>query len=127
MGNTLKILLKPSYAATAEKLGYDNDDSYAHADDILFQIGYDMVEIEVSQGDVFTISTEFEEGTVSLEDVNYKIMSVKNGDQGDDEDEFEDNYESDLNYLILSPGIYKFHNDGITIEKVSDLFDEDDL
>ncbi|HTE01820.1 MAG TPA: hypothetical protein VK668_21170 [Mucilaginibacter sp.] len=123
----LKILLKPSYRATAAKLGLDPDGVYEN-DRILFQQGYDMTEIEVNPGRIFSISERFEHGEISFDDVKYILLD-------EEQDEFEDEFdEMDNDGLILKPGNYIYHSDGITIEQTvtgvhedEDGYEDDDL
>jgi hypothetical protein len=119
----LNILLKPSYRATAAKLGLDPDDVYEN-DPILFQQGFDVVNMEVSPGRVFSISGKFEHGEISFDEVRYILLN-------EEQDEFEAEFdEMDNEGLLLKPGNYFFHSDGITIERTNvepgeDEYDED--
>lgn len=109
--NLLTVWLKPTYNTTAEKLGLGPDEIFEN-DPVLFQQGFDTIKIEVNPGDKFVISTKFEHGIIYCDDIDYKYW--KRIDEDESYDEIDSN---EPGLLVLSPGVYTFNTDGISIEK----------
>ena len=110
--NILTIQLKPSYGSTAESMDYNPEVDEIDSESVLFKQGLDIDEIEVEIGEKFKISSQFESGIVSCEEINYKLITK----DSDGRMMTTENEES----LILEPGTYLFHEDGTTIEKISE-------
>lgn len=88
-------------------LKIDEDDDY----NALFQQGYNIRMINVEAGETFEISDDFEEAYV---DCDGELIVYKYNDEN-----FEEDFESD-EQIALSPGKYKFLEDGITIINIED-------
>jgi len=114
----------PSYKETVRKLGYDFESDDINNDEVLFQQGFNTIEIEVNPGTEFTISQKFEQGYVSCEETKYKLID-KTLDNTDNE-LFLGGNEEEEDELFLYPGKYFFNGDGIIIEKLSDLYEEEE-
>ncbi len=76
----------------------------------LYQQGFDIDYIEVEPGETFKIDRKFQ-GTISCDDEQYIFR---------DKDEFTGRGEEQerAETYLLTPGSYRFHQDGITIEKL---------
>ena len=107
----LIIQLLPSYDSTAEAHGYDASNDDADGEAITFLQGNDIDQIEVEPGQRFEISIDFENGTIDCDEINYRL--IKKNDLGQEETIEE------TSQIILEPGEYQFHNDGITISEIS--------
>ncbi|MDZ4713522.1 MAG: hypothetical protein SGI89_14530 [bacterium] len=109
--NILTIQLKPSYSSTAESMGFNLQTDEIDSEAVLFNQGLDIDEMEVEVGEEFKISSQFENGIVSCEENNYKLIAKdENGRVKTTENEIS---------IFLEPGKYLFHDDGITIEKIT--------
>lgn len=115
--NDLIIQLNPSYRSAAESIGYNLEPEEMNNEAVLYQQGIDTDEIGIEPGEKFKITSEYESGSVSCEEINYKLIKKDfNGIIETIENE---------KYLFLEPGKYLFHPDGITIEKLSDIFEDE--
>ncbi|RAU81880.1 hypothetical protein [Pontibacter arcticus] len=111
----LIVQLKPSYTATARNRGYNLDEEESNDYDIMFSQGFNIDEIEVEPGEEFTISRDFESGSINCEETKYTYVKKR---YEDDEEEWDDD-RSDEDWIVLGPGRYKFENDGNTIIQLS--------
>lgn len=113
---TLEIIITPSYESTRDSMDFSEDDDY-DGDAVLFQQGYDMDVLEVEPGNTFEIE-EDSKGQVNCEETQYKIIKVK--EEWDEEpNEWDEDYYQTGDPINLSPGNYKFLEDGITIEEIA--------
>ena len=108
----LEILIKPTLDSTRDSMDISEDDDY-DGDDVLRQQGNDMDGMLVSPGDDFSIDNGYS-GQIDCENTSYKIKNKKMKY----DDDFDDEIFRDGDFIELVPGNYKFHEDGITIEKV---------
>ena len=116
----LEIQLFPSFNSTAKNMGYDLETDDVDSDAVGFQQGADIDVLTVEAGEKFEITADFENGSISNEDRIYKVM--KNVFFGDREKKMILESEDEI---VLEPGKYLFHADGITIEEIGELsFDE---
>lgn len=112
---TLEILIKPSFESTRNSMGYSEEEDY-NSDAVLFQQGYNIDIIKVEADDNFQIEGNYE-GHINCNKTQYKYVKLK--DEWDDElGDWEDYYEPGAS-ITLSPGTYKFLDDGITIQQIS--------
>ena len=114
---TLEIFIKASLDSTRDSMGYSEDDDY-DSDAVLYQQGYNMDVMEVEPDETFSIEEDYE-GQVNCDETKYKFIALK--DEWDDEpDDWEDHLEPG-DPITLSPGSYKFLDDGITIQQLKKM------
>lgn len=106
---TLIVQLMPDYNFTAESMGYNIEEDDIDENGVLFQQGFNIVELAIAPGDGFDVPENYERGTVSLENQRYRLIKNEDWQLVGDENRFSD-------IIVLKPGRYVFHSDGITIE-----------
>ncbi|WP_055445554.1 hypothetical protein [Lacinutrix himadriensis] len=108
----LEIIITPSFQSTLEQMGISPDEDY-NSDAVLFQQGYNMYHMEIEPGEKFKIKKN-KKGQIDCSEIPYKFIRKKE-EWETDEDLWDDEYQDSI---ALSPGYYKFLEDGITIEEL---------
>ena len=70
---TVTILLKPNFNNTLSKMGYDQNEDY-NENSVAFQQGFDIQSLEVSAGEKFAISDNFECGYLDCEGEEMRVI-----------------------------------------------------
>ena len=94
---TVTIFLKPKIET--------QDDEFEDDYNLLYQQGYNTSAITVEAGETFEISEDFEAGYIDCDD-DLMIFKYKDEDFAEEIESYEQ--------IVLSPGKYKFLEDGFT-------------
>lgn len=120
MSQNLQVQIKPNFYALAIKMGYDIENGNINEAHVLHQQGIETEDTLLNPGERFKIDAEESDAYIIRNGNDYlPLCNIEF-------ESFTEEFNSQDDVIELGSGEYLFHEDGITLEFISYLIDEDD-